>query len=283
MFVEFSSDYCCDITKKSFFSFFVSFVVKLASFWPHGCIEHTILHPMVPLAFLWDAQFNHKTGNVREIFKWLLLWYNEKIFFFIFFFFCCQAGHIMTPWLNWAFNSAFNGALGISVRRFVQPQNRQCSWNFSMTTAVIYKKNPFFHFFFFFVVKLASFWPIGWIEHSILHPMVSLAFQSEASFNHKTGNVRGVFKLLLLWYNKKIFFFFLVKLVSFCPHGWIQLWILHPMVPLAFLWDASFNHKTGNVRGIFKWLLLWYNEKTFFFIFFFILLSSWPHSDPLVE
>ena len=143
-----------------------------------------------------------------------------------------------------------------------------------MTSAVIYKKNLFFHFFFFFVVKLASFWPIGWIEHSILHPMVSLAFLSDASFNQKTGNVRGDFKWLLLWYNKKIFFFFLVKLLSFGPHGWIQLWILHPVVPLAFLWDGWFNHKTGNVREIFKWLLLWYNEKILFFIFCFFCCQA---------
>ena len=144
MFVKFSSDYCCDITKKSFFSFFVSFVVKLAFFWAHRWIELWILHPMVPLVFLWDAWFNHKTDNVRGLFKWLLLWYSEKIFF---------------------------------------------------------------SFFFFFLVKLASFWPIGWIEHSILHPMVPLAFLWDAWFNHKTGNVREIFKWLLLWYTKKILFF----------------------------------------------------------------------------
>ena len=123
--------------EKIFFFIFFFFVVKLSSFRPQGWIEHSILHPMVPLAFLWDALFNHKTGNVRVIFKWLLLWYNEKIFFFIFFFFCCQAGHIMTPWLNRAFNSASNEAVGFSVRRFIQPQNTQCSCNFQVTTAVI--------------------------------------------------------------------------------------------------------------------------------------------------
>ena len=132
MFVEFLNDYCCDIQKKSFFHFRF-FVVKLASFWPIGWIEHSILHPMVSLAFLSDASFNQKTGYVRGDFKWLLLWYNKKIFFF----FSCQAALIRSPWLNTALNSASNGALGISVRRLVQPENRQCSWNFQVTTAMI--------------------------------------------------------------------------------------------------------------------------------------------------
>ena len=141
--------------KKSFFSFFFFFVVKLASFWPHGWIVHSILHPMMPLAFLWDAWFNQKTGNVRGNCNRVVVINAEKIFFFIFFFFCCQAGLILTPWLNSAFNSASNGALGISVRRLVQPENRQCSWKLLPGGTDKCWKNLFFHFFFF----LLSSWP----------------------------------------------------------------------------------------------------------------------------
>ena len=144
MFVEFSSYYCCDITKESFFSFFFFFVVKLASFWPHGWIEHSILHPMVPLAFLWDALFNQKTGNVRGNCNRVVPINAEKILYFI---------------------------------------------------------------FFFFVVILASFWLIGWIEHSIFHPVVPLAFLWDALFNQKTGNVRGNCNRVVLINAEKVFFF----------------------------------------------------------------------------
>ena len=203
MFVEFSSDYCCDITKKSCSSFFFFFVDKLSSFRPQGWIEHSILHPMVPLAFLWDAWFNQKTGNVRGNCNGVVLINAEKVFFFF--------------------------------------------------------------FFFSFVVKLSSFWPHVWIEHSILHPMGPLAFLWDLWFNQKTGNVRGNCNRVVVINAEKmfffIFFFFLAKLSSFRPQGWIEHSILHPLVPLAFLWDALFNQKTGNVRGIIKWPLLWYNEK----------------------
>ena len=115
--------------EKIFFFIFFFFVVKLASFWPHGWIEHSILHPMVPLAFLWDALFNHKTRNVRGNCSRVVLINVEKTYFLIFFFFCCEAVLIPTAGLNSAFNSASNDALGISVRRFIQPQNTQCSWD----------------------------------------------------------------------------------------------------------------------------------------------------------
>ena len=123
--------------KIFFFFFFFFFVIKLASFWPHGWIEHSILHRMVPLAFQWVAWFNQRTGNVCGNCNTMVLINAKKIVFFIFFFFCCQAGLILTLWLNWAFNSASNDALGISVRRLVQRENRKCSWNFQVTTAVI--------------------------------------------------------------------------------------------------------------------------------------------------
>ena len=179
MFVEFSSDYCCDITnfqadyccditlcsKKHAMFFFIFFLfffcccqagliiwieltpwLNRALLWYNNSASND---PMVanswPLPFLWDAWFNQKTGNVPGIFKWLLLWYNEaglknRAFlwcpwhFFLFFVefsscrSCCQAVLIPTAGLNRAFNSASNGALGISLRRLVQRENKQCWW-----------------------------------------------------------------------------------------------------------------------------------------------------------